>query len=73
MNKEIFDLELEGKVEADQTMDCNATIVISKEKLNQKRIKFVHVYNTHHEKIINGTSSCNFPYWIFTIKETVAL
>ncbi|MDI6760914.1 MAG: hypothetical protein QMD05_08805 [Candidatus Brocadiaceae bacterium] len=32
----LFDLELEGKVEADQSMDCNATIVISKEKAGKK-------------------------------------
>jgi hypothetical protein len=32
----LFDLELEGRVEADQTMDCNAMVVISKEKVGKK-------------------------------------
>lgn len=42
----LFDLELEGRVEADQTMDCNAMVVISKEKVGKKVKKLFNFSGT---------------------------
>ena len=42
----LFDLELEGRVEADQTMDCNVMVVISKEKVGKKVKKLFNFSGT---------------------------
>lgn len=47
----LFDLELEGRIQTDQTLNCNTTVIISKEKAGEKVQKLFNLSDTNTLRI----------------------